>query len=563
MIAPLFFILLVALIGGLISKFIKLPSLVGYILAGVVGGVFFYFDSGTSQNIAQLGAILLLFSVGLELSLEKLIKVGKIAILGAILQIVIVSSISFWFLTVVGNIVPASALVLSLAFSLSSTALIVKILEDANETGTIQAEILTSWSLIQDLAVIPIVVLLPTLTLQDHTTWLSVASGSVLTTLLILGTVVLAGKIIAPYLTHLVAVTNSRELLVLLAVTLALGTASIVTLFGISAAFGAFLAGVVISKTQENHAIFSETRPLRDIFSILFFVALGFLVTPVFIITHILVILLLSAFVILLKTVVVFVLCLAFGYKGKTAIQISLGLAQIGEFAFVLFLIAGKMGIILPDLVSLGMATTLTTLLISALLSRSSVPIWRKLKELTKGSSFSGIFAAGRAASLPQRDQSLKNHIIICGYGRMGKWIGKALKEIGVDYVIVDYNHRVIHDALKAGLPAIYGDASLPEILAEVNIKEAKAIIITMPDRIAQEEIVSFCQKNFPEVKIMMRAHVDTDFKKFVDLNVDKIVQPEFEAALAIIKSILVASGHKKEDVNKKIKGLRLSHANL
>lgn len=562
MIAPLFLILLAALVGGLFSKLLKLPSLVGYILAGVIGGAFFYFDPGTSQNIAELGAILLLFSVGLELSLEKLMRVGKVAILGAILQILIVSSISFWVLTVIGNITPSSALVLSLAFSLSSTALIVKILEDSNETGTIHAEILTSWSLIQDLAVIPIVVLLPSLILQDHSNWLTIASGSVLTTILILGVVILAGKIIAPYLTHLVAVTNSRELLILLAVTLALGTASLVTLFGISAAFGAFLAGVVISKTQENHAIFSETRPLRDIFSILFFVTLGFLVSPVFILTHIFAILVLSAFVILVKTIVVFVLCVILGYKGKTAIQVALGLAQIGEFAFVLFLIAGRMGIIPHDLVSLGTATTLTTLLVSALLARSAVPIWRRLKEATSGSSLKGIFAPG-ASIVSKENEVLKNHIIICGFGRMGKWIGKALKEIGVTYIVVDYNHKVVRDAIKSGLPAIYGDASFPEILTEANIKDAKAIIITMPDRIAQEEIIYYCQKNFPGIKIMMRAHIDSDFKKFTDLKVDKIVQPEFEAALAIVKSILVGSGRKKEDVNKKIKGLRLSHANL
>ncbi len=561
MTTTLFFILLAALIGGLMARLLKVPSLVGYIVAGVIGGVLFSFDPATNQSIAELGVILLLFSVGLEISLEKLMKVGKVAVIGAIFQIIIVSVISFWFMVFLG-IASTSSLILSLAFSLSSTALIVKIMEERNETGTLHSEILTSWSLVQDLSVIPIVALIPTLILRNQTSWINVATGSVLTTFLVLGIVLLIGKLLAPYLTHLIAATNNHELLILLAVTLALGTASLVTLFGISAAFGAFLAGVVISKTQENHAIFSETRPLRDIFSILFFVSLGFLVTPIFIITHIFTILILAIFVIILKTIVTFFLCLAFGYRGKTAVAVSLGLAQVGEFAFVLFLIAQKLGIITTDLSQIGISVTLVTLLISPFLFRGIIPIWRKLKELTENSSLKKYFLS---FSLTEKEEkkTLTNHIIICGYGRMGKWIGKALNEIGVDFIIVDYNHKTVREAKMSGKNALYGDASFPEILDEAGIQNAKAIIITIPDHIAQIEIINYCQKNFPEVKIMARAQMETDLKKLNEFKIQKVVQPEFEAALAVVKSILVNSGRSKEEVNKKMKALRMSHSNI
>ena len=561
MTTTLFFILLAALLGGLIAKALKLPSLVGYILAGVVGGIIFALDGATIQSIAELGVILLLFSVGLEISFEKLMKVGKVASIGAILQILIVCVISFWFMVLI-NIPATGALILSLAFSLSSTALIVKIMEERNETGTIHYEILTSWSLVQDLAVIPIVALIPTLILQNHSSWINVATGSILTTFLVLGIVLLIGKLLAPYLTHLIAATNNHELLILLAITLALGTAALVTLFGISAAFGAFLAGVVISKTQENHAIFSETRPLRDIFSILFFVSLGFLVTPIFVITHIFTILILAVFVIILKTLVTFFLCVIFGYRGKTAIAVSLGLAQVGEFAFVLFLIAQKLGILSQELSQIGISVTLVTLLISPFLFKSIVPIWRKLKVMTENSSLKKLFLS---YSLTEKEnkKELSNHIIICGYGRMGKWIGKALVEIGVDFIIIDYNHKTIREAKVAGKNALYGDASFPEILEEAQIKTAKAVIITVPDHISQEEIINYCQKNFPEVKIMARAHLDSDMKKLNEFKIQKVVQPEFEAALAIVKNILVNSGRDKEEVSRKMKGLRQSHASV
>jgi len=558
----LFFILLAALIGGLFAKLFKLPALVGYILAGVIGGIIFSLDGVTIQSIAELGVILLLFSVGLEISFEELMKVGKIAIIGAILQIFIVSAILFCFFVAILNMPPSAALVLALAFSMSSTALIVKILQDTNQTETIQYQILTSWALVQDLAVIPIIVLLPTLILQSNSSWSSVALSSLLTTVLVLGIVLATGKLIAPYLTHLVATTNNRELLMLLAICLALGIASLVSLFGISSAFGAFLAGVVISKTQENHAIFSETRPLRDIFSILFFVSLGFLINPSFVISHILIILLLTFVVIVIKATVTFFICQLFEYKGKTLIAVSFGLAQVGEFAFVLFIISQKLGILSNDLAQLGISTTLFTLLVAPFLFKEIIPVSRKLKEITKGSIFKGMFS--HEVSVIQGSESeIKNHVIIAGFGRMGKWIGKALKEIGVDFIIIDYNHKVIREALKVGFIAIYGDASFPEILEEAYIKNAKAVLITIPDSNSQEEIILYCQKNFPDIKIMARAHLDSDIKKLVGFKIQRVVQPEFEAALAVVKSILVNSGRTKEEVNKKMKALRLSHANI
>ena len=549
----LFLILLAALVGGLVAKLLRLPSLVGFILAGVVGGMIFAFDTKAINDIAELGVILLLFSVGLELSLEKLMKVGKIAILGGIIQILAVTGICYLF---------TQSIVLSLAFSLSSTALIVKIMAERGDTGTIHYEILTGWALVQDLAVIPIVAILPTLTFAaSGGSWMNLALGSVGTTALILGITFLVGRLLAPYLTHLIAATNNRELLILLGVTLALGTASMVTLFGISPAFGAFLAGVVISKTQENHAIFSETRSLRDIFSVLFFVSLGFLITPGFILSHFFLIIPLAIFVIAVKAIVTFVICLLFGVKGRTAITVAIGLAQVGEFAFVLFLIAGSMKMITPEVASIGTATTLVTLLISPFLFKAITPTWRYMKTLTEGSSLKKFFAGG--VNSVKDEVELNGHIIICGYGRMGKWVGRALKEMGVEFAVIDYNQKVVREASAAGAKAVYGDASYPEVLEAVFIDKAKAIIITLPDPIALEEIVIFCKHKVPNIKIMASAHLDADMRKLMDMKIHKIIQPEFEGALAVVKTVLTNSGRSKEEVAKNMKALRLSHANI
>lgn len=562
MLANLFFILLVALVGGLVARLAKLPPLVGYIVAGVVGGLVSSFDSNVTTDIAEIGVVLLLFSVGLEISFEKLMNVGKVAVYGAILQMFLVTVVLFCVFVAIGNVPPNAALVVSFSFSLSSTALIVKLLRDANEEGTISYQILTAWALVQDLAVIPMVVLLPTLAIpMTGSSWANVALSSILTTLFILGIVFFVGKMVFPYLTRLVASLNNQEFLVLLAVTLAFGVASLVGLFGISSAFGAFLAGVVISNTQEKYAIFSETRPLRDIFSILFFVSLGFLLIPSFLISHFLSVVLLTAFVIILKIVVVFLLCQFFDYKGRTAVFVSFGLAEVGEFAFVLMIIAQKLGIVTNDLAQITISTTILSLLAEPFLLKSVRPFLKWFKKAAKNTFFEDLFAHGD--SKPQISDKISGHVIIVGFGRMGKWIGKALKEINVEFVVVDYNHKIIHEAKSLGVKAVYGDASFPEILEEAQIKNAKAILITLPDIYSQEEIILYVQKNFPNIKIMARAHLDSDIKRLGTLKLEKVVQPEFEAALAIVRKILETRGQPSEKVRKQIKALRLSHANI
>jgi CPA2 family monovalent cation:H+ antiporter-2 len=239
-----------------------------------------------------------------------------------------------------------------------------------------------------------------------------------------------------------------------------------------------------------------------------------------------------------------------------------LGLSQVGEFAFILFLISEKLGILPYELGQIGICTTLLSLLISPFLFKAVIPFWKTMRELTKETGLKHLFIQ-RLSNNEEDKVIAQNHVIIAGYGRMGKWIGKALKEIGVSFIVIDYNHKVVKEAKAAGIVAFYGDASFPEILIEANVRDARAVLVTVPDITAQEEIIVFVQKNFPAVKIMARAHLDSDIKKLVKFKLAKVVQPEFEAALAIVKSILTSSGKSKEEVSKKIKSLRLSHANI
>jgi len=546
----LFFVVVAAVVGGLVAKKLKLPGLVGYIIAGIVIGAILPPQLKEVSGLAQIGIILLLFSVGVELSFDRLSKFLRVAVIGALIQIVLVTFFSYLVLLWFG-LPPIASLVLSLGFSISSTAVLVKILSDRGETDTIHGEIMLGWSLVQDLAVIPVMVILPVLSVISPAGLFGPIMASLLKAALVITGTLILGKVVFPYFIHRLAATNSRELLLLSAIAMALGTAAITSFFGISPALGAFLAGVVISESQEHHAIFAETRPLRDLFVALFFVSLGFLVSPLVIISRFGLIVAITLIVLVLKAVITFVISFSFGFKGKTGIANSFGLAQVGEFAFVIFSSALGLHLLSSGETSIGISVTLLTLTISPIIYGLTLPFWRKMKKYK-------IFMSGERHDFDEK--TLKDHIIICGYGRVGSWVGKALREYEIPFVVVDYDQKVVQELKDTGTMVVYGDPTEPEVMEAVGIRGAKAIILAIPDRVAQETLITYVQTVAPGVKIISRAHRDEDWEKLRTLKVDKVIQPEFEAAVEIIRSVLISRGKGRDEISDAIRNLRVSH---
>jgi len=261
-----------------------------------------------------------------------------------------------------------------------------------------------------------------------------------------------------------------------------------------------------------------------------------------------------------MKALVTFVVSAAFGYKGKTGIANSFGLSQVGEFAFVIFSSALGFHLLSSQETSLGISVTLLTLIASPVLFGWVTPFWRKTRVLTlRVPALSKLFLAGERNDISQAE--LKDHIIICGYGRVGSWVGKALAEYGIPFVVVDYNQKVVQELKDAGTRVIYGDPTEPEVLEAVGIRAAKAIILAIPDRVAQETLITHVQTIAPEVKIISRVHRDEDWEKLKTLKVDKVIQPEFEAAVEIVRSVLVSKGKSREEISEVIKNLRVSHS--
>jgi len=547
----LFLVALAGVVGGFLAKFLKVPTLVGYILSGIIFGSLVPENLKSISSLAELGVILLLFSIGLELSFDSLAKFWKVAVVGALIQIILVTGFSYIILVLFG-VGTVTALVLGMGFSLSSTAVAVKILTDRGELDTIHGQIMLGWLLVQDLAVIPIMVILPLLSGSITGGFFTTAALSLSKALIVVFAAVLMGKMVMPYFVRKISDINSRELLLLASVVIAFGTAFATSLFGISPALGAFLAGVVISGSQEHHAIFAETRPLRDLFVALFFVSLGFLVSPEIIFSRLPFILTMSLIVLVVKVLVVFSVSTALGYRGRTAVANAFGLSQVGEFAFVIFSTGLALGLVNQVDASNGITITLLTLIISPLLFKFALPFWRRVK-------FLKVFKAGE--SHLTATEVMEGHIIICGYGRVGKWVGRAFSEYNIPFVVVEYDKSIVNDLKSAGIMVLYGDPSEPEVLENVGIRLAKAIVLAIPDQNIQETLIAYVQTVAPNVKIISRVHNDIDMVKLKALRVDKVIQPEFEAATEIIRSVLRSVGRSKEEVAESIKQLRISHA--
>lgn len=545
--------LISALLGGYIAKKLKIQPIIGYIIAGVISGSILPVQGQGIEKLAELGAILLLFSIGLELSMNKFVGNFKKILLAGIIQMIL-TTILFYGVLILFKFDNIASIILSLGFSLSSTAVIVKTLIDRGEFETIHGKLMIGWSLVQDLTVIPIMIILPILASGNENIFIN-GGTAILKAILLIIIAVTLGKSVVPFIIHKVAAINSRELLVLTSVALAVGTAVVVSFFGVSATLGAFIAGFVISESQEHHTVFAETRPLRDLFVALFFVTLGFFVNFSIIIGNLGTIILLSILVLFIKFIVILTINYFIKFSGKTMVITALGLSQVGEFAFIIFTSASLLRVISVESSSIGIAVSLITLIVSPLVYKLGLPMWRFMSIHVKG--FSSI--ERNKFEIPE----LSNHIIICGFGRVGGWVGKALNDQKINFVVVDLDPQIISECKEKGITAIQGDPIEKEVLKMAGITLAKAIVVAIPDILSQESVIAHVQTMAPEVRIISRVHLDEDYDRLRNLRVDKLVQPEFEAAASIIKNILVTMGKDKDEINKSIKSLRLSHAKI
>ncbi len=556
-------VLATAFLGGALAKRFRQPAVLGYILAGlIVGGSAIRLARGEEilASFAEIGIVLLMFALGLELSLGRLRRVGEVAFWGGTIQILVVILLSVLIFPHFGFDF-YSSLFLGCAFSLSSTAVVVKILSERGEIDSLPGEIMLGWLLIQDLAVLPMMAILPSIA-NSGGSYRFLIIG-VVKAVFLLGLVFTLGRKLVPFLIGKVAELGSRELLLMAVVAICLLFAVLTANLGLSAALGAFLAGLIMAETSEQHAVFSEIRPLRDFFAIIFFVSLGMFLQPQFLFSHLGQILIFSIAIILFKLFLVFILVLYLGYHTKTAFLVGMGLVQVGEFAFILAQTGLREQLIGDEVYSLILAVALLTILVTPWLigaaPRAYLFIRRKTKE-KEPVLYRALFARFDQSPVHEEGMELSNHVVVCGHGRVGGWLGRALELTEIPYIVIDYNHRIISELSDKGIKALYGDPADIDVLDFAQVDKARAVVIAIPDRHTQELVVQHCQTLNPKATIICRTHREKDQARLKALGVETVIQPEFEASLSMIHRVLQKMGIEREEVANKIKRIKLEH---
>lgn len=550
-----------AFIGGFFAEKFKLPTILGYFIGGIfVSGLLSGLGWGreTLSVLAEIGLALLMFCLGLEFSLRRVEKSKKRVYLGAVVQVVLTVFLGTILLRNIFGLDLRVALIVAAAFSLSSTAMVVKILQEKSQSENFPGEIMISWLLAQDLLSLPLSGILPFF--FGKVDWQGIINTLFNSSLILLFTLLCGWKIV-PFLIDFIASFKNRELLLIFVVILVFIFSLLTASFGYSFVIGAFLAGLVLSQTSENHAIFSQIRPLRDVFLAIFFVSLGLSLNPSFIITNLGKILSISLLVLVLKFILISGILAYFGYHAKVILNVGLGLSQVGEFSFVFAATAFSQGFLgsfgyslITSVALITMALTPSLFQLSGFLYRKSGILAVKLPFLYRK------FFVCSDHRLPLEELPFENHVVILGYGRVGKWVGNILEKVNIPYLVVEYNPQIVRELKLEGIKVVFGDLADIDVLDYAQVDKAKMVILAIPDALTQKIAVAHCRSLNSGVEIICRSHLKEDHRELKSLGVDFIIQPEFEAALSISHRVLQRMGFKKEEINEKLKEIKKEH---
>lgn len=533
-------LLVTAFAGGLIARRLGLPTIVGYLVAGMAIGPFtpgFVGDIHDISQLAELGVIFLMFGVGLHFSLRDLWAVRWVAIPGAVGQMVLATLCGFALATAWGwN--SSAALILGFAISIASTVVLLRSLMDNGLLSTPHGQVAVGWLVLEDLATILILVFLPVLFGgEEGASWQNAAIALVKAAIFVVIMLIIGARLL-PWLLLRMAYTRSNELFVLAVVAAAVGTAlGAAQLFGVSLALGAFLAGVVLGESPISHHIGAEVVPFRDLFAVVFFVSVGMLVNPVYLVANAGHVLAITALIIVGKAVITLFLGLVLPGSARTMLVVAAGLSQIGEFSFIVGQAGMNLGVLNQEQYSLILAGSLISIVLNPLLFkllphaeaalRRIGPLWQLLDRQGK--------------SLPLKAHDLHDHVIIVGSGRVGEHIVSVLERLNVPRLVVENDPDRAQDLLERHVPLLYGDAANSEILDHAGLEHARVLVVTLPDEAATEMVVAAAKLTAPNLPVVARAATRSGVQRLAQLGAEDVIHPELEGGLEVMRHTLLA----------------------
>jgi CPA2 family monovalent cation:H+ antiporter-2 len=569
--------LVAAFVGALLAVYLRLPAIVGYLLAGIAVGPHtpgFVADAANARALAEIGVILLMFGVGVEFSLRDLVAVRAIALPGALAHGLLVTALGAALGHLWGWPVQSS-LMLGLAISVASTVVALRALQARDLLDTIHGRVTTGWMIIEDLRTVVVLVLVPSLAVLvassdrlggSHAGTVAGIAGMLpalgLTlgkTLLFIVLMLFIGVRVVPWVLLQVARTGSRELFILAVLAMALGIAVGSSLFfGVSLALAAFLAGVVVSESDLSHQAAAEALPFSHAFAVLFFVSVGMLFDPWVLLRAPAQVVALLTVIILGKALLAAVLVLALAYPLRTALILAAGVSHIGEFSFLVAELGLAFRLLPEDGYGLIIASALLSITLNPLMfhalgaSEAWLARWPGLWTLASRRAGDLALSSGKSAG-----SQLRGHAVLCGYGRVGSVIAQALARRGFTFVVIEQNRQVIEDLRRHGVPALFGDAANPRLLDRANLAHARLLVIAIPDPLATRQIVDYARRINPQLSIVARTHSHSEWHVLREMGVDEVVLGEQELALEMARYALRRFGVSSAEVQAILTGLR------
>jgi CPA2 family monovalent cation:H+ antiporter-2 len=553
-----------AFLAGLVARRLGLPSIVGYLLAGVALGPFtpgIFADQEIATELAEIGVILLMFGVGIHFSFRDLLAVRGIAIPGAVGQIAVATALGIGLALLLGWGVVAGV-VLGLALSVASTVVLLRALIGRNALDTIHGRAAVGWLIVEDIFTVLVLVLLPSFALIVHGDGaganVAVTLGEALLKAAALGVLmVVVGMRVVPWLLIQVAREGSQEMFTLGVLAVALGIAfASSAVFGVSLALGAFLAGAVVGETDVSHKAAADALPLRDAFAVLFFVSVGMLLDPAYLLANPLPVLAVVALVVVGKSAAAIGIVAALGYPVRTGLTVAAGLAQIGEFSFILATLGVGLGVLPREAYQLVVAGALISITLNPIMFAMVDPIdgWLKARPALRRRIERG---GGPLARPAPADAPMSGHAVICGWGRVGRTVARALEARGFAYVVIEEHRRTVEGLRERGIQALYGDVANADLLRHAGVERARVLVFAAYDPPAAEFAVEHSRRVNPRIEIVARVETPEESKRLLDRGASQTVEGERELAVQMARYTLRRFGVTSREVEAITQGLR------
>lgn len=534
-----------------VGRRLRMPFIIGYFITGIIVGpaCLGLVTEEQVSLLAELGVILLMFTIGLEMSLKSLLSMKKIVLIGGTLQLVITTAVVWAVMMAIGfdsNV----ALFIGFLVAHSSTAVIMNLYQNSGEIDTQHGKIALGLLIFQDLNVIPMMLMIPILAGNGEADLvgelMNFGVGMV-----ILVIVLAAAIFLVPRFLTRVALTRSKELFIISIVAICFGIAWLMSLNGVSLALGAFLAGIAISESDYSHEVIGQILPFRDLLTSFFFVSIGMMLNLVYVWEHLVLIIAVAILLLFGKTLINFISVKAIGIASGAALLSAIGLSQVGEFSFILGSTGLEAGILTPDIYQVFLAITIVTMAVTPFAVNAGPALAKKL--VRHKIPDEDIFGSDAES----HNILEKEHVVIVGYGLAGQYVAKALKRVDIPYIILELNAETVNREKKRGERIVYGDASRDSILEYAGLMKARTIVISIPDMEAIKAIIYTARRMNPRINIITRSRFISKAEELYHLGADEVIVDEREAAIQIFRRILANEQVPQQDLDQYVKQIR------